>query len=111
MKSDEHIRTLSLTFDKGVYSLTAVKKSAYRYLHAFTTDISIVEGTICCVLNFVSSVNEADAVRLSNELKKEVLDQDLREKLHAETEAVRNVILAHAFSQTGLVNNEPFPGN
>jgi His-Xaa-Ser system protein HxsD len=38
--------------------------------------------------------------------KKEVLDQDLRLKLKAETEPIRNLILAHAFSKTGLIADE-----
>jgi len=35
------------------------------------------------------------------------LDQDLRETLKVETEPVRNLILAHAFSKTGIISHEP----
>jgi His-Xaa-Ser system protein HxsD len=104
-------KTLSLTFDEKVYSLNAVKKAAFRHLRGFTTDISIVNEQIHCLLTFPSPVTDDEGLRLANELKKEVLDQDLRERLKAETEDVRNVILAHAFSKTGLVNNEPLPRN
>ena len=106
-----NITALSVSFDSKVFSLGAVKKAAYRYLHAFATDISIVDGQMTCVLTFSSPTTEEEGVRLVNELKKEVLDQDLRERLQSETEAVRNVILAHAFSKTGLISDEPISGN
>jgi His-Xaa-Ser system protein HxsD len=41
-----------------------------------------------------------------SEFTKEVLDQDLREKIKSETESYRNLILAHAFSKTTLIENE-----
>ncbi len=111
MNSDKNIKTLSVSFDSKVFCLAAVKKAAYRYLHAFTTGISIVDGRIDCKLSFSSPVTDAEGLRLVNELKKEVLDQDLREQLQARTEAVRNVILAHAFSKTGLISDERLSGN
>ena len=111
MNPESDTRSLSLTFDSAVYSLNAVKSAAFRLLRSFTTDISVVGGQIHCVLTFVSPVKEQVAERLALEFKKEILDQDLRERLKVETEAVRNVILAHAFSKTGLINNEPISGN
>lgn len=103
--------TVSLTFDSKVYSLNAVKTAAHRFLRFLTTDISIVDGQILCSLTFPSGVTEQQSLQLVTDFKKEVLDQDLRERLKVETEAVRNVILAHAFSKTGLVSNEPLSGN
>jgi len=37
-----------------------------------------------------------------HDFKKEVLDQHLREKIKAETDDIRNLILSVAFSSTGL---------
>lgn len=104
-------RTFTVSFDSKVFSLNAVKKAAYEYLHVFTPEISLVESQIQCVLTCASPTSEEARAKLVEELKKEVLDQDLREQLKAETEAVRNVILAHAFSKTGLIRDEPLPGN
>lgn len=99
-------RERSVGFDSRVFSLAAVKKAAYRYMQAFTTDISVKENEIQCLLRFLSSTSEEGCERLADEFKKEVLDQDLREQLKIETEAVRNLILAHAFSKTKLVGDE-----
>lgn len=111
MGADQTTGSLTLTFDGQVYSLNAVKQAAYRYLREFTTDISTEGELIQCSLTFTPPVTEGEGQRLANELKKEVLDQDLRERLKAETESVRNVILAHAFSKTGLISNEPLSGH
>jgi His-Xaa-Ser system protein HxsD len=37
------------------------------------------------------------------DFRKEVLDQHLRARIAKETESIRHLILAHAFSRTGLV--------
>jgi His-Xaa-Ser system protein HxsD len=110
-KLNGETRTVCLTFDEKVYSLNAVKKAAFQQIRYFTTDITIVDEQIQCLLVFSSPVTDEQTLRFASDFKKEVLDQDLRERLRAETEAVRNVILAHAFSKTGLVNNEPLSGN
>jgi len=104
---DESAKRLAVTFDSNVYSLMAIKKAAYKALRAFSADITMQGELIHCQLTFSSPVSEEEAGRLVEDFKKEVLDQDLRERLQSETEAVRNVILAHAFSKTKLVNDEP----
>jgi His-Xaa-Ser system protein HxsD len=111
MAFNQGIQTLPVTFDVKVYSLNAVKKAAYKHVRTFTADICVVDEEIRCLLNFEQPVTEEQGLRLVDELKKEVLDQDLRETLKVETESLRNVILAHAFSKTGLVDNEPVSGN
>lgn len=98
------MNSISVVFDLNAFSLSAVKSATYRYLHVFTADISIVEQQLLCVLHFVSTLSEDKTQQIVNDFKKEVLDQDLRERLKAETETVRNLILAHAFSKTGLVD-------
>lgn len=41
-----------------------------------------------------------------NTFQQALLDQDLREIVSEETEGVRNLILAHAFSKTTLIKPE-----
>ena len=57
-----------------------------------------------CTLHF--SPNAADDVEaILAEFRNEVLDQTLRERIRGETQEVRNLILALAFSNTGLVED------
>jgi His-Xaa-Ser system protein HxsD len=105
-QSERPADAISITFDSQVYSLTAVKKAAYKYLDRFSADISIVGTKINCRLTFTSSNDQGSRQRLVEDFRKEVLDQDLREALKVETEAVRNLILAYAFSQTAIPSDE-----
>jgi His-Xaa-Ser system protein HxsD len=92
-----------IIFDNSVYSISAVKKAAYRFLDVFSATISTEDGAIKCTIAFPSGPNEERIVSIIDDFRKEVLDQDLREILKRETEQVRNLILAHAFSKTGIV--------
>jgi His-Xaa-Ser system protein HxsD len=95
-----------VTFSTAVFSTTAVKKAAYKFIKTFSADITEQDSLINCALRF-SAVQKADeTARIISDFRKEVLDQDLRESLKKETEQVRNLILALAFSKTAVVTDE-----
>ncbi len=93
--------------DLGVYSLDALKRSLYRFSDRFSSNVTVESGNAVCALSFPPSASsEFIAVALDN-FRKELLDQDLRERIRNDTEAVRNLILSHALSKTGLIGDEP----
>jgi His-Xaa-Ser system protein HxsD len=94
---------ISVCFDGKTYSLSAVKKAAYRFIDKAAIRIESVDQRILCFLTFDERTSNAERDRIISEFEKEVLDQDLREAIKSETEAVRNLILAHAFSATVLI--------
>ena len=91
-----------LKFPEQAYSVEAIQKAAYRLMNTLLVDISVHGGFIECVLQPVLEITPSAFDLGVQEFKKEVLDQQLRFKLRAETEAVRNLILGIAFSNTGL---------
>jgi His-Xaa-Ser system protein HxsD len=95
-----------VTFSSSVFGTTAVKKAAYKYIKAFSADITEDGSFVHCVLRFSEDLKADEIERIISDFRKEVLDQDLRESLRKETEEVRNLILAHAFSKTALVSDE-----
>lgn len=95
-----------LTFDEQVYSIEAIQKAAYRFIHLFALDMSLSEGIILCVLTPTQEHSPEGLEHSVNEFKKEVLDQHLRLKIKTETEAVRNLVLGIAFSNSGLLASE-----
>lgn len=108
MKDEENEgKTIAVNFDNRVFSLVAVKKAAYKYIDTVSADISLENDEVRCLLKLTSPKSDESFARLLDDFKKEVLDQDLREKLRIETEPVRNLILAHAFSKTGIISHEP----
>ncbi len=95
-----------LTFDATLYSAEAIKKAAYRSINRFAVNIAREGNEIKCSLTFKDSATESQIKFYIDEFRKEVLDQDLRESIKKETEGVRNLILAHTFSKTGLIKDE-----
>ena len=90
-------------FDLGVFSVEAVKKAAYKYINKFSTDFALQGQSIVCSLIFTQNIPQDSIQFYIDDFRKEVLDQDLREKIKKESEPLRNLILAHAFSKTTLV--------
>jgi His-Xaa-Ser system protein HxsD len=96
--SDAQGSVVRLTLDRSVYSLDAVKKAAYHFSDRFAVDISLAPDQIVCDLTYAQSLGESERAASVAEFRKELLDQDLRESIGRETEAVRNAVLAVAFS-------------
>lgn len=109
-KESQSLGGETVQFDHHVFSLIAVKKAAYRYIDVFSADIVLQAPHIICSLKFSPSIDHRRAAQLVDEFRKEVLDQDLREQIKVETEPIRKLILAHAFSNTGIAGNERIPG-
>jgi His-Xaa-Ser system protein HxsD len=94
-------KPVSFSFDLTAQSLTAIKKAAYKFSGSYVIDISTNDNR-CTV---VATPIEGAAHRWGIEMfPNEVLDQDLREIVAGETNVLRDVILAQAFSAVSLLN-------
>lgn len=91
---------MKLSLDPKVYSLDAVQKAAYRFIDRLTIQIEASNDAIMCSISPVRP--GVDITQLLDGFKRELLDQELRLKIKTETEQVRNLILALAFSRSGL---------
>jgi His-Xaa-Ser system protein HxsD len=97
----------TLVFSALVYDIAAVKKAAYRFSDVLSVEITPHSDEIECVLHFVPHLKEeGQQDQIVAAFRNEVLDQDLRSIVAKETEAIRNAILAHALSKTGLQEGE-----
>lgn len=97
--------TREVTFPTAAYSADAIQRAAYRMSDRISLDLAAEHDayrcTLTCALDDDESANDVLA-----EFRNEVLDQVLRERIRLETEETRNLILALAFSDTGLVPDE-----
>jgi His-Xaa-Ser system protein HxsD len=84
-----------ITFDVNVFSLDTVKRTLYRFSDKCSFDIQMKDNVIT-----VTFQSQDDLV---TKIKNEVLDQDLRDTLSKETANIRTLILANAFSNSGLI--------
>ncbi len=101
----------ALTVDLAVYNLDCIKRSAYRFTDRFALDVRVEGNAAHCTLNFDSKASDELMDHVVASFQKELLDQDLRATIRDETKDVRNLILSHAFSRTGLIGDEPLPAN
>lgn len=94
----------SLSFDASTASVDAVQRAAYRLSDRLSCDIDLADdGAIEVTIHPAEADVDLDA--LLGEFRNEVLDQVLRERIRDETSDVRNLVLALAFSKTGLVED------
>ena len=95
---------IALTIDLRIYRLAAVKKTAYRVAHRCTSVLGAIDGAnLLCSLRFKPGTTEATGREAARLFFQELLDQELREQIGAETDSVRTLILAQAFSKVDLI--------
>ena len=92
---------MKIEIDEQIYSIEAVQKAAYRFIDRLTILITKTNDMIVCEVDSVSGTEPQFESNLSN-FKRELLDQQLRKQIKEETESARNLILAYAFSRSGL---------
>jgi His-Xaa-Ser system protein HxsD len=94
---------VDLIIDLRAYHLAAVQKTAYRLAARCTAMIgNVTESSASVSLTFSGVTTEAQALEVARLFFQELLDQELREQVAAETAPLRNLILAYAYSRTGL---------
>ena len=102
----------SCEFDLNVFDIDIVKKASYKFTDKVSFDFKKNEKSLSCKLSLIEleklskdgSINDIDIHKILLEFKNEVIDQDLRKQIYKETENVRNLILAKAFSNTDITN-------
>jgi His-Xaa-Ser system protein HxsD len=96
--------TITLTFDRAAVDLDALQRSAYAVAAEVTVDIRVLGPEYVCSLFPRSDATPSD--ELKHRFRSEVNDQILRARIAKETEPLRNLVFALAFSQTGLAETE-----
>jgi His-Xaa-Ser system protein HxsD len=95
---------ITLAFDQATVNLDALQRSAYAVAADMTVDIRITGADYMCTLFPRRQDTAGDELR--HRFRAEVNDQILRVRIAKETEPLRNLVFALAFSQTGLVEVE-----
>lgn len=96
----------TIRVDTRVYSLSAIKKAAYRFSDRFFVVIDPDHEPEVRVRFSAKPGIAADLHVAIGEFSNELLDQDLRERIRGETEGVRRLLLAHALSRVPLIQPE-----
>lgn len=89
-----------VSFDRAGHSVDSVQRAAYRLSDRLSCEITSTDELIEVRVSLLDESHDPD--RLVADFRNEVLDQVLRERIRAETADLRNLVLALAFSRTGL---------
>ncbi len=95
-------RVFEFSFQRSVYRLEVIKKASYRFLADYDVHISEVADTI--QISLIEKEPSRSCRFDARQFPAEVLDQDLREQVLSETQAMRDLILAQAFSSLSLLD-------
>ena len=95
---------ITLAFDQATVDLDALQRAAYVVAAEMTVDIRVCGADYACAL--FPRTRDATEDELKHRFRAEVNDQILRARIAKETEPLRNLVFALAFSQTGLVDGE-----
>ncbi len=94
----------SIIVDARAYRLSAVKKAAYRMAdRCFVRIEEESDGRV--EVSLTPKTEQILSETLEGMFRNELLDQDLRECIAEETELVRNLILAQAFSGVSVIDS------
>jgi His-Xaa-Ser system protein HxsD len=91
---------IEVLFDADAHPADAIQRAAYRYCDRFAMSIQRAGENFRCVLSFRDS--SPDWKKVVDDFRVEVLDQVLRQRIRRDTEGVRNIILALAFSNVEI---------
>lgn len=96
-----------LTLDPAIYGLSAIQKAGYRLAKRCALLMGAADACeIHLSLLLPAQVDEQVARGVLLEFLRELGDQQLREQVREETKGIRELVLAHAFSNTDLVSRE-----
>jgi His-Xaa-Ser system protein HxsD len=95
---------ITLAFDQATADLDALQRSAYAVAAEMTVDIRVCGPDYVCTL--FPRRRDTTGDELKHRFRAEVNDQILRVRIAKETEPLRNLVFALAFSQTGLAEPE-----
>lgn len=95
---------LGIEFDRSIYSVEILQRAALKFTDVCSFDFRLAEAKITVTIAPLNDSYELHAGALEGKYRNEVLDQHLRAIVAKETENERNLILAHAFSNSKLIS-------
>lgn len=103
--SNPHNAEIIFHVDLAVYRLTALKKTAYRFSDRCAIQLRRIESSVAEVtLKCLDTAEDVD--KTTDAFWIDLLDQELREQLADETQGIRSLLLAQAFSSVSLTDPE-----
>ena len=97
--------SITIEIDPDLVSVEALLKTTYWFSRDFHCDIRREEGRLTATLIPKSAVMRSETVR--QDFMDVALDFSLRERVNVKTAGVRDLLLAKAFSESGVLEDAP----
>ena len=94
-----------ISFETKKTNVSALKRAAYKFTDLCAVELKQNNDITDCIFRFKAHLCEEDFKAFEIEFRNEVLDEELRLEISEQTESVRNLILAYAFSETGITDD------
>jgi His-Xaa-Ser system protein HxsD len=112
---DDQHTTAKLSIDKKVYSKSAVLKACYWFSRDLSFQVDDTGDRLCLIVrlrDFTPTLAQPRVKKIDEwlpEIFNALLDAQLREEIQAETAPIRELIIAKAFAESGVLEDSP-PG-
>lgn len=97
---------MEILLDTELFSLDIIKKVIYRNSGKYNINLKKDKSIVILKLTSVDGNEIVNEDEVSNDLNRDLVDQSLRENLNQETRELKSLIIAQAFSNTNLLDNE-----
>ena len=97
---------MELRINLNLYSLDIIKAVVYKNSETYFFEIELNKDEVLLKIKPINDKSKIDEENLKNLLNIELLDQSLRKSLNEETKDIKKLIMAQAFSNTNLLNDE-----
>ena len=97
---------MELRINLNLYSLDIIKAVVYKNSENYFFEIELNKDEVLLKIKPINDKSKIDEENLKNLLNIELLDQSLRKSLNEETKDIKKLIMAQAFSNTNLLNDE-----
>jgi His-Xaa-Ser system protein HxsD len=112
---DDQHTTATISIDKKVYSKRAVLRAGYWFSKDLYFDVNETEGFLRVAVRLralVPTLSQPKVKKIDEwlpEIYEALLDSQLRVEIQSETAGVRELIVAKAFAESGILEDPP-PG-
>ena len=95
----------SVQVDLRLYTVEALHAAAYRFADLGCTIGHVDWVKMTATVDFAVPLTDNEHDALLIRFKQELTDQVLRQRIRSETEAIRTLILAHAFADSAIAES------
>ena len=94
---------MNIEFDLEIHTVESVMKALYQNGNSVSAKFNKNGNKLNVEITFIGTPSDQEKNQILNKINNDAIDYEVREKIKKETEGIRNLILAHAFSKTVLI--------